>query len=46
MLDMCSSWVSHYPPGYKAGRMVGELTFLHTLPQPLHLYMGGVVSYK
>lgn len=24
MLDMCSSWVSHYPPGYKAGRMVGE----------------------
>jgi SAM-dependent methyltransferase len=23
VLDMCSSWVSHYPPGYKAGRVVG-----------------------
>lgn len=23
ILDMCSSWVSHYPPGYKAGRMAG-----------------------
>jgi hypothetical protein len=24
ILDMCSSWVSHYPPGYKAGCIVGE----------------------
>jgi len=23
VLDMCSSWVSHYPMGYKAGRVVG-----------------------
>ncbi|WIA22632.1 hypothetical protein OEZ86_009611 [Tetradesmus obliquus] len=22
MLDICSSWVSHYPPGYKAGKIV------------------------
>eukprot|EP00878_Enallax_costatus_P002394 GHUV01002570.1.p1 GENE.GHUV01002570.1~~GHUV01002570.1.p1 ORF type:complete len:316 (+),score=33.46 GHUV01002570.1:158-1105(+) len=22
MLDVCSSWVSHYPPGYRAGRIV------------------------
>ncbi|XP_004287541.1 PREDICTED: uncharacterized protein LOC101291956 [Fragaria vesca subsp. vesca] len=23
MLDMCSSWVSHFPPGYKQERVVG-----------------------
>ncbi|KAL5771041.1 hypothetical protein ACOSP7_015195 [Xanthoceras sorbifolium] len=23
ILDMCSSWVSHYPPGYKQDRIVG-----------------------
>ncbi|KAK1315511.1 hypothetical protein QJS10_CPA06g01010 [Acorus calamus] len=23
LLDMCSSWVSHYPPGYKQDRIVG-----------------------
>ncbi|TQD87610.1 hypothetical protein C1H46_026809 [Malus baccata] len=23
MLDMCSSWVSHFPPGYKQERIVG-----------------------
>jgi len=23
ILDMCSSWVSHYPSGYKAGRIAG-----------------------
>lgn len=22
VMDICSSWVSHYPPGYKAGRVV------------------------
>jgi hypothetical protein len=25
LLDICSSWVSHYPPGYTAGKIVGEL---------------------
>ncbi len=24
MLDMCSSWISHYPEGYKADKIVGE----------------------
>lgn len=24
ILDMCSSWISHYPKGYKAGKVVGE----------------------
>ena len=23
ILDICSSWVSHYPEGYKAGRVAG-----------------------
>lgn len=23
VLDICSSWVSHYPEGYTAGRVVG-----------------------
>lgn len=23
LLDMCSSWISHYPPGYKQERIVG-----------------------
>lgn len=23
LLDVCSSWVSHYPPGYKAGKVAG-----------------------
>ncbi|PNH07679.1 hypothetical protein TSOC_005811 [Tetrabaena socialis] len=23
VLDICSSWVSHYPPGYTAGRVAG-----------------------
>lgn len=23
ILDMCSSWISHYPKGYKAGKVVG-----------------------
>jgi hypothetical protein len=23
ILDMCSSWVSHYPPGYKQEKIVG-----------------------
>lgn len=25
MLDMCSSWISHYPKGYKLGRISGGL---------------------
>jgi len=29
ILDMCSSWVSHYPKGYKLGRIAGtEFTSL------------------
>jgi hypothetical protein len=23
VLDICSSWVSHYPPGYTAGKVTG-----------------------
>ena len=23
LLDLCSSWISHYPPGYTAGRIAG-----------------------
>ncbi|KAK9828028.1 hypothetical protein WJX81_002490 [Elliptochloris bilobata] len=23
LLDLCSSWISHYPPGYSAGRIAG-----------------------
>ena len=23
LLDICSSWISHYPPGYTAGRISG-----------------------
>ena len=23
LLDVCSSWISHYPEGYKAGRISG-----------------------
>ena len=23
LLDICSSWISHYPPGYSAGRIAG-----------------------
>lgn len=23
VLDMCSSWISHYPAGFSAGRVVG-----------------------
>lgn len=25
ILDMCSSWVSHYPKGYKLGRISGDV---------------------
>ena len=25
ILDMCSSWISHYPKDFKAGRVVGTL---------------------
>ncbi len=24
VLDLCSSWISHYPKGYTAGRIAGE----------------------
>ena len=24
ILDLCSSWISHYPENYKAGRIAGE----------------------
>ena len=23
ILDMCSSWISHYPKGYSAGKITG-----------------------
>ena len=26
ILDLCSSWISHYPDGFSAGRVVGVLT--------------------
>lgn len=29
LLDLCSSWISHYPPGYTAGRIAGD-----NLPAP------------
>ena len=25
LLDICSSWISHYPPGYTAGRVAGAV---------------------
>ena len=34
VLDMCSSWVSHYPKGYKLGRISGESLDLYRLCQP------------
>lgn len=27
LLDICSSWISHYPAGYSAGRVAGEVMF-------------------
>ncbi len=29
LLDICSSWISHYPAGYTAGRVAGEVMFAH-----------------
>ena len=34
ILDMCSSWVSHYPSGYKAGRIAGRSLHHHSHPSP------------
>ena len=34
ILDMCSSWVSHYPKGYKLGRISGRSLALYRLFQP------------
>ena len=33
VLDMCSSWVSHYPKGYKLGRISGESPAFYRLCQ-------------
>lgn len=30
ILDLCSSWISHYPKGYTAGRIAGD----HQTPGP------------
>jgi hypothetical protein len=30
VLDMCSSWISHYPEGFSAGRVAGQLLASHT----------------
>ena len=28
VLDMCSSWISHYPPGFTASRVAGACAFV------------------
>ena len=39
ILDMCSSWVSHYPKGYKLGRISGEPLALYRFCQPAPEYI-------
>lgn len=39
ILDMCSSWVSHYPKGYKLGKISGETLALYRFCQPAPEYI-------
>lgn len=45
ILDMCSSWVSHYPKGYKLSKISGEYInieircALHAQMENVHLFM-------
>jgi hypothetical protein len=41
ILDICSSWVSHYPEGLSAGRVAGKCcTSIHSKSHTLTLHVG------
>ena len=41
ILDLCSSWISHYPKGYTAGRIAGDHQSAgpRNIGLPIHMYV-------